>query len=169
MRRLWLLMLLATALSPDALAQRQVETEQLRLAFDASGNLQSAFACFPACVGDKVRLQQFGDTGVVVLPGAGDAAWQLTEQVGEAELALRFESGNGAVRTWRIPRRGYRLELGLSGDGPLTLRSGESFRPRDAAGFGNWLEKSRYAVIHSGDVEQVGFDDTDAEPAPVDS
>ncbi|NNK32207.1 MAG: membrane protein insertase YidC [Xanthomonadales bacterium] len=169
MRRLWLLLLLATALSPDALAQRQVETEQLRLAFDASGNLQSAFACFPACVGDKVRLQQFGDTGVVVLPGAGAAAWQLTEQAGEAELALRFESGNGAVRTWRIPRRGYRLELGLSGDGPLSLRSGESFRPRDAAGFGNWLEQSRYAVIHSGDVAQVGFDDTEAEPAPVDS
>ncbi len=168
MKRLGILALLLIALSPAAQAQRQVETEQLRLGFDASGNLQSAFACFPACVGDQVRVQQFGDTGVVRFTGAGGSGWSLTEQAEESSLVLRFEDGNGRVRRWTIPRNGYRMDLELSDAGGLTLSSGASFRPRDAAGFGTWLEQSRYAVIHSGDVNQIGFDDADAEPQPVD-
>ena len=47
-------------------------------------------------------------------------------------------------------------------------RSGESFRPREAAGFGGWLEQSRYAILHAGAVRQIGFDEEqdaeDAEP-----
>jgi YidC/Oxa1 family membrane protein insertase len=49
--------------------------------------------------------------------------------------------------------------LGAEG---LAIRSGEPFRPRPAAGFGNWLEQSRYLLIDGGDVRQVGFDDDDS-------
>ena len=34
------------ALSMDAVAETQVNTDTLRLTFDSSGNLKSAFACF---------------------------------------------------------------------------------------------------------------------------
>jgi YidC/Oxa1 family membrane protein insertase len=79
---------------------------------------------------------------------------------------LEFTGPDGAAQSWRIPQRGYRLELELRSVPSLALRSGESFRPRDAAGFGGWLEQLRYLVIHAGEVRQVGLDEEpDAEDA----
>ena len=97
----WFLLAMMLALAPTALAQRQVETEQLRLGFDAAGNLQSAFACFPACVGDGVRLQQFGDAGVVELGGSDDAGWRL-ERTYPSPL---FESLHGEERFQQLMDR----------------------------------------------------------------
>jgi YidC/Oxa1 family membrane protein insertase len=43
----------------------------------------------------------------------------------------------------------------------MSIQSGESFRPREAAGFGNWLEQSRYVILDAGEAQQVGLDESD--------
>ena len=155
-------------LSLAARADISVNTDSLRLTFDGRGNLQTVIACHPTCSGENVRLQQFGDGGVIVLDTGADAPWRRSEHETGTAYELRFEQPGGARLTWRIPRRGYRVELEQSGTAAIQLHSGESFRPRDAAGFGNWLEQSRYAVLDRGDVTQVALDDTDASTLPVD-
>ena len=74
-------------------------------------------------------------------------------------MELRFEHSSGATLTWKIPPAGYLIELERDAPGPLLVHSGEAFRPREAAGFGNWLEQSRYLVVGGGDVTQVGFEE----------
>ena len=132
------------------------------------GQLRSAFACFPACTGDRVRVQQFGDAGVIGFRAPGSGDWRKTEKRTESHYELSFENGSGASLQWRIPFEGYLLELEMKGVDGLDIRSGESFRPREAAGFGTWLEQSRYAVINDGDVRQTGFDDTDVSAMDTD-
>lgn len=149
-----------------AAAETSVTTDSLRLTFDAAGNLAGAIACFPACSGDRVRVQQFADGGVVRLDGP-DAGWRLAEASGDGFRELTFSGPGGASRTWRIPRRGYVLGLSVEGGGGLALHSGESFRPRPAAGFGNWLEQARYVVIDGGSVRQIGLDDDAVEALEV--
>jgi YidC/Oxa1 family membrane protein insertase len=151
-------------LSNVAGADTTVNTDTLRLSFDARGNLGSAIACFPACSGEQVRVQQFGDQSVVGFAASGQ--WQLSERTDGTHRVLEFAGPGGAVLSWRIPQRGYQLELEMRHVPALALRSGESFRPREAAGFGGWLEQSRYAILHAGEVRQVGFDEElDAEDA----
>ena len=148
------------ALSLDAGAETQVNTDTLRLTFDSSGDLKSAFACFPMCVGDNSRVQQFGDSSVVSFGPEGSGGWQQTEKKSADHYELRFLRGSASL-TWRIPFQGYRIELEMAGKNRILIQSGESFRPREAAGFGTWLEQSRYAVMTDGKVQQIGFDDTD--------
>jgi YidC/Oxa1 family membrane protein insertase len=145
----------------DVMAETQVTTDSLRLTFDDAGQLQSAIACFPACAGENARIQQFGDSGVIGFQAARSGRWDRTESHTETHYELVFSQDSGASLTWRIPVRGYRLELEQTGITGVVLRSGESFRPRPAAGFGNWLEQSRYVVIHSGSAQQIGLDETD--------
>jgi YidC/Oxa1 family membrane protein insertase len=166
MRSIGLLALL-WALSGGVAADTTVSTQSLRLTFDDRGNLESAIACFPACSGEQVRLQQFGDEAVVTFaeePGG----WAASHRRLATEQELSFRGPGGARLTWRIPERGYRVELEMDGVYGLTLRSGSSFRPREAAGFGNWLEQSRYAVIHEGSVRQIGMDEDEAVATDVD-
>jgi YidC/Oxa1 family membrane protein insertase len=144
-----------------ALADFQVSTEHLRLTFDSGGQLQSVFSCFPSCSGDEVRIQQFGDQGVIVFDQPGADGWQQTESRSSEYYELHFQHPGGASVLWRIPATGYLLDLELSGIEGLRLRSGESFRPRDAAGFGSWLEQARYVVFEDGGVRQIGFDETE--------
>jgi hypothetical protein len=144
-RSLFLAILLS---AQAAMADTSIETEKLRLDFDSTGQLRSAFACFPACTGDNARVQQFGDDGVIVFPRQG-SAWQKSSSRTETHYLLSFSDGRGASMSWKIPLQGYLLELEAAGVGGLELRSGESFRPREAAGFGTWLEQARYALIRS--------------------
>ena len=153
--------MLALSVCAEAAAETQINTDSLRLTFDGAGNLQSAVACFPACKGENARVQQFGDTSVIRFKPAREGGWTQTENSTETHYELTFRQASGVALTWRIPFRGYRVELQHSGVNEITLRSGESFRPREAAGFGNWLEQSRYVILHSGDARQIGFDDTD--------
>jgi YidC/Oxa1 family membrane protein insertase len=152
---------LAMGAPPDARAETLVTTDSLRLTFDSEGNLQSAIACFPYCLGDKVSIQQFGDASVIRFESAGTGRWTQSENKTETHYELNFRQQSGGLLTWRIPIRGYLLELEHAGIEDVTIRSGDSFRPRQAAGFGHWLEQSRYAVLDSGSVRQIGFDDTD--------
>ena len=164
----WLLTFgLIMALASEAAAETQVTTDSLRLTFDDSGQLKAAIACFPACTGDRARVQQFGDSVVIGFGNRG-GAWERTEHRTETHYELSFSQPGGASLTWRVPVRGYRLELEQVGISGVTLRSGESFRPREAAGFGNWLEQSRYVVIHEGGAHQIGLDETEVEPQTAD-
>jgi YidC/Oxa1 family membrane protein insertase len=160
-RALGLLVFLG-GLSAAAAADTTVSTQSLRLTFDDRGNLGSAIACFPACTGEQVRLQQFADEALVTFRGPSGGAWAVSRQRLAAHQELTFEGPGGARLTWRIPERGYRVELDLAGVDGVSLRSGASFRPREAAGFGNWLEQSRYALIHQGSVRQVGLDEDES-------
>ncbi len=147
--------------SADLAADTVVNTHSLRLTFDRSGGLRTAIACFPACVGDRVRIQQYAEDDVLAFETTRGGTWTQSDHRDGTLVELRFRHSSGASLTWRIPERGYRLELEQSGLAAMTLRSGETFRPRPAAGFGNWLEQTRYSVITSGDTEQVGLEETD--------
>ncbi|MEJ2382862.1 MAG: membrane protein insertase YidC [Xanthomonadales bacterium] len=164
MARRAILLTVLLAVSGMAHAAQVVTTESLRLTFSDAGSLESAIACFPSCSDENVRLQQFGDAGVVGVQPFTGGAWTYRGTQGPAHQEMRFEHTSGASLTWRVPVRGYRVELEADYPGGLTIASGESFRPRDAAGFGNWLEQSRYVVLEADGVSQVGFDDTEAEP-----
>lgn len=139
----------------------QVDTETLRLTFSESGDLQAAIACFPSCSAEHTRLQQFADQGLVGFESFTGGQWSHTVQRSASEYRLQFEHSSGARAEWIVPARGYRLGLEADVPGKVSIRSGESFRPRDAAGFGTWLESSRYVVVGDGDVTQVGYDEED--------
>ncbi len=143
-------------------ADTTVDTNHLRLTFDEAGNLSSAIACFPACIGEQVRLQQFASESVIAVETRSRGAFTPSGQRLDTHYELRFQQPGGASLTWRIPESGYRFGLETLGAEGLAIRSGEPFRPRPAAGFGNWLEQSRYLLIDGGDVRQVGFDDDDS-------
>jgi YidC/Oxa1 family membrane protein insertase len=153
--------MLACSVCAHAVAATQVDTQSLRLTFDDSGNLQSAVACFPGCKGENVRIQQFGDSGVIRFEPGASGRWSHTLRRTETHHELTFRNDSGARLSWRIPVHGFLLELQPEGVSGLTLASGESFRPREAAGFGNWLEQSRYVILNAGDAEQVALQDTD--------
>ncbi|HET6593313.1 MAG TPA: membrane protein insertase YidC [Xanthomonadales bacterium] len=162
------LLALLLGLNAAAVADTTVSTQSLRLTFDDRGNLESAIACFPACTGEQVRLQQFADAGLVTFSRTSSSAWAVSQQRLAAYQELTFEGPGGATLTWRIPEQGYRVELDVAGIDGLALRSGASFRPREAAGFGNWLEQSRYALIHQGRVRQIGLDEDESIDTEVD-
>ena len=153
-------LLLLLAGPGGAVAATTVNTSHLRLTFDTAGNLSTAVACFPACSGEQVRIQQFADASVIELGSSGPAA--VSESMADGHYELRFQQAGGASHAWRIPEAGYRIELETSGAAELTFRSGEPFRPRPAAGFGNWLEQTRYVKIIGGDVTQIGFDEDES-------
>ena len=156
--------LLALFSSAQAWAETSISTETLRLTFGASGELQSAIACFPSCSADEVRIQQFGGDGVVNTGGPGSGSWSQRREPGDGYVDLVFRHTSGVERSWRIPQRGYRLGLAMSDGGGLRIQSGDTFRPREAAGFGTWLEQARYVVMDEDGVTQVGYDDTEVEP-----
>jgi YidC/Oxa1 family membrane protein insertase len=157
MRLLAALILVWSAFGVPAQADTTVTTETLRLTFDDRGNLAMAIACFPACVGDNARVRQFSEQATIRFGTGG--SWQRSEYTDGMHRVLEFTGAGGAALRWRIPQRGYLLHLELDGIRTVTLRSGEPFRPRPAAGFGNWLEQSRYVLIDAGDVRQVGLDE----------
>jgi YidC/Oxa1 family membrane protein insertase len=145
-----------------------VTTQSLRLTFDDRGNLDSAIACFPACSGERVRLQQFADEGLVSFDSTSSGSWSVSQQRLATLHELIFRGPAGARLTWRIPEQGYLVELEVAEVDGLSLRSGSSFRPREAAGFGTWLEQSRYALVHQGNVRQVGLDEDESVTSEID-
>jgi len=161
-------LLICGAAPGRAEAATTVNTQTLRLTFDGQGNLEAAIACFPACSGDSVRLQQFADDGLIRVGPRTGGRWAVAENSSTEHRELSFTGPDGSRLTWRIPQQGYRLELELATDAGLSIRSGASFRPREAAGFGNWLEQSRYAVIKAGSGRQRGMDEDEPVEVEVD-
>ena len=162
------LLLLCCAPLGRAEAATTVNTQTLRLTFDGQGNLESAIACFPACSGESVRLQQFADDGLIRIGPRAGGRWAVAENRSADHHELSFTGPDGSRLAWRIPQQGYRLELELATGAGLSIRSGPSFRPREAAGFGNWLEQSRYAIINEEAVRQIGMDEDEPVEVEVD-
>ena len=159
--RLISLLVLGLLASTGLQAAQEVSTETLRLSFGDDGSLQTAIACFPSCSDENVRLQQFGDEAVVGWDAFTGGEWKRTVEELATGYRMTYEHSSGASAAWTVPARGYLVELELDLPGDLRLRSGESFRPREAAGFGTWLESSRYLVMGDGEVTQVGYDEED--------
>lgn len=159
--RMILTAVLTVLASTQVLAQTVINTESLRLTFGENGDLQSAVACFPACKSENARVQQFGDDAVIEITRVGGGRWSRATSKTETHYELIYRQDSGASLTWRIPIHGFSVELEHSGISGITLLSGESFRPREASGFGNWLEQSRYVILNDGDAVQVGLDDSD--------
>jgi len=139
-------------------ANTRIVTENLELEFAHDGSLESATACFPNRHAENASCGQFADRGVIGRQGGG-SVWKETPNHSNTHFELRFDSLSGASLLWKIPLSGYLLEFSASGIDRVSLRSGEAFRPRDAAGFGGWLEQTRYLSISPDDVVQVGLDD----------
>jgi YidC/Oxa1 family membrane protein insertase len=89
----------------------------------------------------------------------GGDNWTQISDHSDTHFELRFEHVSGATLNWKIPLSGYLLELSREAAGPLRIFSGASFRPREAAGFGAWLEQTRYLELSAGQLIQRGLDE----------
>jgi YidC/Oxa1 family membrane protein insertase len=168
MRRLWWLFLLALAWQQGLQANTRIVTEALDLEFAYDGTLESVSACFPSRQAEGASCMQFADSGLAAFTGGG-TSWKEIPNHTDTHFELRFESLSGASITWKIPLEGYRVDLKVAGLTRMTLASGASFRPREAAGFGNWLEQSRYIGMSGGEVIQLGLDEEEQHTIEVES
>ncbi|MEE8495971.1 MAG: membrane protein insertase YidC [Xanthomonadales bacterium] len=158
MKRGLLILWLALAWNPAILAETRIVTETLELEFGSDGTLDSATACFPSRSSPAASCGSFGTRGVIG-HDVGNGNWTQISKHSDTHFELRFEHASGASLSWKIPLNGYLLELKTEAAGPLRIRSGAAFRPRAAAGFGAWLEQTRYLGIADGRVTQVGLDE----------
>jgi len=160
--RRWL-SLLALCAPALAVAQHSLETESLLLSFADNGDLLRAEACLPRCADEDAHRRVFGgeDTSLLSFTGFATEAFTFTPGVAGDVTELLFEGeAAGSRRLWRIPRQGHVMELVVSGAEALDLAAGPGLRPPDdAAGFGVWLEQSRYVRLEDGEVEQLGLDE----------
>jgi YidC/Oxa1 family membrane protein insertase len=152
--------------SPGLQADTRIVTDTLDLAFNAEGSLNSATACYPALGAVEASCMRFAESALVRLVGGGPD-WIETSNQTDSQFELRFESPSGEAITWVIPLEGYLLNLSVTGVRAIELASGTDFRPREAAGFGNWLEQSRYLGITDGEVTQLGLDDEETHSLEV--
>jgi YidC/Oxa1 family membrane protein insertase len=164
-----LILCLALAWSPAVLAGSRIVTETLDLEFGSDGTLDSATSCFPSRVHPAASCGFFGTRGVIghdvideVIDEAENGNWTQISNHNNTHFELRFEHASGASLNWKIPLSGYLLELRAEAVGPLRIRSGTSFRSRAAAGFGAWLEQTRYLGISDGSVTQLGLDEEES-------
>jgi YidC/Oxa1 family membrane protein insertase len=168
MKSLWLLLLLTLGFQYDLEANTRIVTETLELEFAYDGTLDSAVACYPSRNDKDASCEQFSSSGVVGFSGGG-SSWKEIPNHSDTHFEIHFESLTGESVNWKVPLEGYLIELGVSGLSGVTVTSGETFRPRDAAGFGNWLEQSRYVAMSDGSVQQIGLDEEIEEALVVDS
>jgi len=157
MKKILIGILLAAICCQEIRADTRIVTETLDLQFAYDGSLTSAVACFPSRSARKTSCGQFGDVEVIGHQGGG-GSWKESPDHTDSHFELRFESLAGASLSWKIPLSGYLIEFRAEGLDQVSLASGTTFRPRDAAGFGGWLEQSRYLAISDG-VAQRGLDE----------
>jgi len=145
-------------------ADFSVTTDSVELHFSESGALVAAAACYPRCdsgvrAAESIKRIQFGGgAGEVIGHGMTPEDWTMTPAVQGTYRVLEFEHAGGTSLTWKIPDKGYRLQLTLGGSpaaASLAVRSGTDFQPLHSAGFGRWLEQVRYVALEA---RQVDFD-----------
>lgn len=158
MRNRYLILILTSVFCQVSLADTRIVTDTLDLRFAYDGSLSSAIACFPSQKSANASCENYADNTVINHAGGG-GSWKEIPNHSDTHFELRFESLAGASIIWEIPLEGYRLELRTKGVNSLGLRSGPEFRPRDAAGFGGWLEQTRYLGISGRDTVQLGLDE----------
>ncbi len=162
MIRNFLAVVLALVFSQQIMADTRIVTETLDLQFAYDGTLNSATACFPSRNDKDAKCGHFAQTTLIGHQGGG-TSWKEIPNHSDSHFELRFESLSGASLTWKIPLSGYLLEFQVQGLEKIHVSSGASFRPREAAGFGGWLEQTRYLAISDGGVVQVGLDEDQQE------
>jgi YidC/Oxa1 family membrane protein insertase len=163
----WMLPGLLICLVPVPLeADVSLNTSVLALRFSDQGSLMEASMCFPPCENVESRQQHMEDPdGIISFGQVMDSRWVqrrgvqggIEEQAVAEIQQLHFSHPGGQSITWLIPSRGYHLEAMTEG-AALTLRSGATFQPTPAEGFGRWLERIRYVAVTSGGVRQVRLD-----------
>jgi len=153
-------LIFALCVCQQTFAQTRIVTETLDIQFAYDGSITSAAACFPSRASEDASCGQFGASEVFTHEGGG-GSWKEIPNHTDSNFELRFESLSGAAVTWRIPLSGYLLEVQAEGLDRFDLNSGLTFRPRDAAGFGGWLEQTRYLGVSAGDVVQLGLDESE--------
>ena len=154
----WVLM----SWSLPAWAETRIVTDTLELGFGVDGSLESARACFPSRDSLQAKCATFGTSGVVSHQGGYEGKpndWREQSTRGDTQIELLFESASGASVKWKVPLDGYLLELEAEGAGTIGIYSDAQFRPREAAGFGAWLEQTRYLGMSDGVVFQLGLDE----------
>ena len=142
----------------EARADSRIVTETLDLQFAYDGSLASAIACYPSRSSKNASCGQYGGVEVIGHQGGG-GSWKETPRHSDSYFELHFQSLSGASLTWKIPLTGYLIEFRAEGLNQASLGSGAEFRPRDAAGFGGWLEQTRYIGVSGTDVTQLGLDE----------
>jgi len=148
--------------SPLAWPETRIVTDTLELGFSADGSLVSASACFPSRNSLQAKCETFGTRGVVSHQGRpeGDSDdWREQSTRDDTQIELFFENSSGASVKWKVPLDGYLLELETEDAGTIGIYSDAAFRPREAAGFGAWLEQTRYLGMSDGVVSQLGLDE----------
>ena len=153
-------LIFALCVCQQTFADTRIVTETLDIQFGYDGSITSATACFPSRASENASCGQFGDSEVITHEGGG-GSWKEIPNHTDSNFELRFESLSGAALTWKIPLSGYLLEVQAEGLDRFGLSSGLTFRPRDAAGFGGWLEQTRYLGVSAGDVVQLGLDESE--------
>jgi YidC/Oxa1 family membrane protein insertase len=155
-------------MSFSAHADIEVSTQSLELLFSDQGALRSATACFPSCDAQQSLRQDFSGRRVLVdfdlaEPGGetDNPEIQQTERDGVTLLCFRFPA-DGRELSWHIPAQGWKLELQTREINSLRVRSGATFRPRAADGFGRALERVRYLWFTTSDIEAIELDDVEA-------
>jgi len=148
--------------SSPAWPEARIVTDTLELGFSADGSLESASACFPSRDSLQAKCATFGTRGVVSHQGGPEGRsndWRKQSTRDETHIDLLFENSSGASVKWKIPLNGYLLELEAEDAGTIGIYSDAEFRPREAAGFGAWLEQTRYLGMSDGVVSQLGLDE----------
>ena len=141
-----------------------IETAAMVLTFDGQGSMVQADICYPSCADESAtRLELKQSEGIISFDQSSGTVWVQRQGVSRAQASreqqLHFTSADGQSITWIIPAQGYRIEADVVNTAALVVRGGAGFRPRPAAGFGNWLEQVRYVAVGSHGIQQVGLDE----------
>ena len=139
-------------------ADSRIVTETLDLQFAYDGSLISAIACFPSRTSESASCGHYGGQQVIGHRGGG-GSWKETPRHSDSHFELHFQSLTGASLTWKIPLTGYLVDFQAEGLNLVSVGSGTEFRPREAAGFGGWLEQTRYLGVSGSKVTQLGLDE----------
>ncbi len=155
-------------LSFSCLADISVDTQSLRLQFSAQGDLLHAHVCFPLCDATNVKIRRLSsEQGMLAFERGGSAQIAATRRDDESGTVLTFlDNENRIQHRWRIPDKGWVIEVDSLGADSAVMQSGEDFRPPPASGFGYLLEQSRYLIFDGSSVENIGFDDTEQTTRP---
>ncbi len=157
----WLPAMLGLLLVAPATAGTTVAVENLALGFADNGDLLEARACLLACDAGAIHERSLAAAqGLVVFGDASAERFSLERRDTPEAVELGFTSPDGAQqRRWRIPRQGWRLELETTGVNEVLISGSADFQPRDAAGFGAWLEQPRYLDLGEDSFEVIPVDE----------
>ncbi len=140
-----------------------IQTESLRLQFNAQGDLLRTEACFPECAAGQINSRVLsGEHGMFVFSGTGQNTLNVKRTRDVNSTILEFTDSNDQLtRRWQVPDTGWQISLSVRGTSKARMASGEDFRPQPSSGFGNLLEQSRYLFFENSSVNTIGLDDSD--------